>query len=385
MSSPASAYEQLLAGREVVVVCGPGGVGKTTVAAASGLLAAGHLGGRVLVLTVDPARRLATALGLDGLDNTEVRVDLVALGVASPRGELWAAQLDTKGSWDDLVRRHAPDERVREAILANAIYRDISTTFVQSHDYIAMERLHELHASGRYDLIVVDTPPSRNAIDFLEAPGRMAEFFGSRLLRWLTAPYRSRLFNVASRPFYTVADRILGQQFLREIADFFILFQTMHSGFVERAEEVETTLRSRRTAFVVVSTLDPAAVVEGAFLVDELAARHLHLGSVVVNRVLPSFLADREAGDAAQRLVDDAAAIALSLEAIADVSLLEQVLREIGGSFLDYGVVATRQGELRRELVSGRPFAVVPWLATEQSDTEGLVRVADALRGEATP
>ena len=187
-------YEQLLAGREVVVVCGPGGVGKTTMAASSALLAAQHVGGRVLVLTVDPARRLASALGLDALGNTEVQVDpaLLAAGGSQPRGELWAAQLDTKESWDGLVRRHAPDAATRDAILANSLYENVTGTFVQSHDYIAMERLHELHASGRYDLIIVDTPPSRNAIDFLDAPERMAEFFSSRLLRWLTVPYRSR-------------------------------------------------------------------------------------------------------------------------------------------------------------------------------------------------
>ena len=139
-------------------------------------------------------------------------------------------------------RRHAPDDATRDAILGNSLYENVTGTFVQSHDYIAMERLHELHASGRYDLIVVDTPPSRNAIDFLDAPDRMAEFFSSRLLRWLTVPYRSRLFTAASRPFYNVADRVLGQQFLRDIADFFLLFQTMYEGSSRGPEEVQRTL-----------------------------------------------------------------------------------------------------------------------------------------------
>ena len=123
--------------------------------------------------------------------------------------------LDTKQSWDDLVRLHAPDAATRDAILANPLYQNITGKFVQSHDYVAMERLYEIHTSGRYDLIVVDTPPTRNAIDFLEAPDRMADFFSSRLLRWLITPYRSRLVNFASKPFYSVADRILGTQFLR--------------------------------------------------------------------------------------------------------------------------------------------------------------------------
>ena len=161
----ARTLEQLLATKEIVISCGSGGVGKTTTAAAAAAMAATHLGGKVLVLTVDPARRLATALGLEAFGNVETRVPesaFTAAGVA-PRGELWAAMLDTKQSWDDLIARHAPDAKTREAILANSIYQNISGRFVQSHDYIAMERLYEIHTSGRYDLIVVDTPPTRNA------------------------------------------------------------------------------------------------------------------------------------------------------------------------------------------------------------------------------
>ena len=150
--------------------------------------------------------------------------------------------LDTKRSWDELVLRHAPDEETAYRILDNRLYHNVTARFVQSHDYIAMERLFDLHASGVYDLIVIDTPPTRNAIDFLEAPARMSEFFGGRLLRWLTMPYRisgargARMINVASRPFYQVADRILGSQFLQDIAEFFLNFQSMYAGFVERAE-----------------------------------------------------------------------------------------------------------------------------------------------------
>ena len=167
--------------------------------------------------------------------------------------------------------------------------------FVQSHDYIAMERLYDLHSSGTYDLIVVDTPPTRNAIDFLEAPARMADFFSSRLLRWLTAPARSRVVNFASKPFYTVADRILGTQFLQDIAEFFLLMQGMYDGFVERAEAVEKILHDRRTTFVVVSTLESAPVREAEFFIEELRKRNLHLGAVVLNKVLPAWLLDRRA------------------------------------------------------------------------------------------
>ena len=162
------------------------------------------------------------------------------------RGELWAAMLDTKQSWDALVLRHAPDEETAYKILDNRMYENITARFVQSHDYIAMERLFEIHETGRFDLIIVDTPPTRNALDFLDAPKRMAEFFGGRLLRWLTMPYRvggqrgARMINVASRPFYQMADRLLGSQFLQDIAEFFLNFQSMYSGFVDRGERGRT-------------------------------------------------------------------------------------------------------------------------------------------------
>jgi len=283
---PGPSLDGLLASREIIVACGPGGVGKTTTAAASAVMAASRLGGRVLVLTVDPARRLADALGLQGLGNTERAVPRQAFTDAgeNPSGQLWAAMLDTKASWDDLIRRHAPDRRTREQILANPLYRNVSGRFIQSHDYIAMERLFEIHAEGNYDLIVVDTPPTRNALDFLDAPARMADFFSSRLLKWLIVPYRSRLVNAASRPFYQVADRILGTQFLADISEFFILFHTMYDGFVERAEAVQRLLSDRRTSFMVVSTLESVPLREAEFFSEELVRRKLHLGATTPAR-----------------------------------------------------------------------------------------------------
>lgn len=189
-SGVTSGLGALLAAKEIVVCCGSGGVGKTSIAAATALGATERIGGRVLVLTVDPARRLASALGVGELGNLARQVPNAALEAAGiePRGELWAAMLDTKQSWDELVLRHAPDDATAYRILDNRLYHNLTARFVQSHDYIAMERLYDLHASGEYDLIIVDTPPTRNAIDFLDAPARMAEFFGGRLLRWLTLP-----------------------------------------------------------------------------------------------------------------------------------------------------------------------------------------------------
>jgi anion-transporting ArsA/GET3 family ATPase len=353
--------EPLLTAKEIVVACGAGGVGKTTTAAAAASMAAVHLDCRVLALTVDPARRLANALGLEQFGNVERRVEtseFAACGVR-PRGELWVAMLDTKASWDELVREHAPDAATRDAILANPLYRNITAKFVQSHDYIAMERLHEIHASGRFDLIVVDTPPTRNAIDFLDAPDRMADFFSSRLLRWLIAPYRSRFVTAASKPFYTVADRILGAQFLQDIAEFFILFQTMYGGFVERARAVTRTLEDRRTSFVVVSSLDPAPVREAEFFMRALAERRYHLGAVVLNRTLPGYLRDPDGLAAADAMTSRADEIAAELARVAgDRAALGGVLREVAESFRNYRLVATREAEQLAELAVDRDLIV---------------------------
>jgi len=388
---PAGGLDRLLATKSIAIFCGPGGVGKTSVAAASAAVAAARLGGKVLVVTVDPAKRLADALGLSALGNLErpVPADRLKSAGLEVREGLWAAMLDTKQSWDDLVLRHARDEETAYRILENRLYHNLTARFIQSHDYIAMERLHEIHAEGGYDLIVVDTPPTRNALDFLEAPERMADFFGSRLLRWLTMPYRvggkrgARMVNLASRPFYQVADRILGGQFLEDIAEFFLNFQTMYEGFVRRARSVEALLHDRRTTFVVVSTLEAAPLREAEFFISELSARKLHLGAVVLNKTLPDYL-QATAGDAAARaLVADpgpAAQAAVAADPELDPGTAGRVLATIGESFLNFEVAAKRETELRAEL--GRlsaPVLRVPAFEEDIHDLPGLARLGECL------
>jgi anion-transporting ArsA/GET3 family ATPase len=385
--------EQLLAAKEVVVFCGSGGVGKTSVAASAALGAAERLGGKVLVLTIDPARRLATALGLDGLGNIAHQVPPDALKAAGiePRGELWAAMLDTKQSWDDLVLRHAKDEETAYRILENRLYHNLTARFVQSHDYIAMERLYEIHASGEYDLIIIDTPPTRNAIDFLEAPKRMADFFSSRLLRWLTLPYRvggrrgTRVLNVASKPFYTMADRILGSKFLEDIAEFFLAFQTMYEGFVDRAQAVERLLHDRRTTFAVVTTLEAAPLHEAERFCAELRNRDFHLGALVLNKTLPDYFLD-PAGDAAAGVFcEEAGTLADALagtdgEALAESDRTARVLRTVGESFRNFAVVAKREAELRAELSKApEVIARVPNFEVDIGDVSGLAAIANCL------
>jgi anion-transporting ArsA/GET3 family ATPase len=383
-----SRLDHLLAASDVVLTCGAGGVGKTSLAAAMAATAAVELDAKVLVLTVDPARRLATAMGLEQFGNVETRLgeDVFRASGVEPRGELWAAMLDTKASWDDLVRHHAPDRRTRDAILANPLYRNLTATFTQSHDYIAMERLHEIHASGRYDLIVVDTPPSRHAIDFLDAPARMAEFFSSRLLRWLIAPTRSKLVNLASKPFYAVADRVLGASFLADIAEFFLLFQSMYGGFVERARAVERTLRDPRTSFVVVTTLEPAPAQEAAYFCAELTKRSFGLAALVCNRVLPESLDDPAARRLADRYRRHAADAAAELDAAIegagqsfDVDTAAHVLAEVGQCFTDYRMLAAREAELAVRLSRlAAVTAFVPQLDRDVSDLSHLLELGRA-------
>ncbi|HET7486737.1 MAG TPA: ArsA-related P-loop ATPase [Acidimicrobiales bacterium] len=377
----AASIEQLLAAKEIVVACGSGGVGKTTTAAALAATAAARHGGKVLVLTVDPARRLADALGVEALGNEARRVPGSAFAEAgiTPRGELWAAMLDTKQSWDDLVREHAPDRRTARRILENKLYENIAGRFVQSHEYIAMERLYDLHHEGAYDLIVVDTPPTRNALDFLEAPERMADFFSSRFLRILTAPARSKVVNLASRPFFTVADRVLGSQFLQDIAEFFSLFQTMAPGFLERARAVRRLLGDNRTTYVVVSTLEAAPLREAEVFVDALSAKGYHLGAVVLNRVLPSYLLDERAGAVAAALSDGAATAAESVAGdVGDRPQVARVLAEVADSFLRFQVVAQREAEQRGELALHTDVMVtVPYFETDVCDLAGLLRLGE--------
>ena len=284
--------------------------------------------------------------------------------------------LDTKRSWDELVLRHAPDEETAYRILENRLYHNVTSRFVQSHDYIAMERLYEIHASGEYDLIVIDTPPTRNAIDFLEAPARMADFFGGRLLRWLTMPYRigggrgGRMFNVASRPFYQMADRVLGSQFLQDIAEFFLNFQSMYDGFVERAEAVEQLLHDRRTTFAVVTTLEGAPLREAETFCARAHRRATSTSArscstrrcpTTCCRPTASTRPTCSCATSRRRSREELAAIGTARRSPTRASTA-RVLRTLGESFRNFAVVArarSRAAHRARTARAARPEVVV--------------------------
>ncbi|MEZ5375502.1 MAG: ArsA-related P-loop ATPase [Acidimicrobiales bacterium] len=310
----ASTLDRLLAEAKVVVVVGPGGVGKTTLAAAMAARAAIEHGRRALVVTVDPARRLADALGVgeSGAGGVAEVPMSVPLGPTADHdggaGAMWAVMVDMEQSWDRLVRRHAPDNATRDGLLDNELYQTLTTRFVQSHDYIALDRLVDLADQDDYDLVVIDTPPSVHALDVLDAPDRMLEFFGSRLLTWLTAPYRTRMVRVAAKPFLVVAERLLGGPFLEQIAEFFWLFSSLQPGFARRARAVKRRLSDPDTRYVVVQTPEAVPRARGTELAAELRRRGHPPALTIVNRTL----------DPSVRALDDAAIDAIGHRTLRD-------------------------------------------------------------------
>jgi anion-transporting ArsA/GET3 family ATPase len=277
---------------KVVVCCGSGGVGKTTTSAALALRAA-ERGRRTVVLTIDPARRLAQALGLESLENEPGRVGAVGGGAGDRAGgELHAMMLDMRRTFDEMVQAHSTPDRAA-AILANPFYQTISSSFSGTQEYMAMEKLGQLAATGSWDLVVVDTPPSRSALDFLDAPQRMSNFLDGRMIRLLSAPARAggrglrKIVSTGFTLFAKAVSTILGGQLLADASAFVQAFDTMFGGFRERANATYALLRSPGTAFLVVAAPEPDALREAAYFVDRLSAEGMPLAGLVLNRTHP--------------------------------------------------------------------------------------------------
>jgi anion-transporting ArsA/GET3 family ATPase len=289
--SPAATLERALAARRILVTCGSGGVGKTTTAAALALRAA-RSGRRVLACTIDPSRRLATSLGLNQLSGRPRAIGLSRLVPAPSRGgALWAMVLDVKSTFDALVTRYAPDAASRDRILKNRFYRHVSAALAGSHEYMAMEKLLDLSEDDRWDLVVLDTPPTRHALDFLEAPDRLMDFLDASVLRWFLRPYfvAGRLtLRVATRTgavALRIADRFLGLQFLQDLSEFFLAFESMYDGFKQRAARVHALLREPSSGFVMVAGPSPLALEEALYFHRRLTDKGMPFVAFVVNRV----------------------------------------------------------------------------------------------------
>ena len=362
--------------KEVIVCAGSGGVGKTTTAAAIALQAALE-GKKAAVLTIDPAKRLASSLGLKELSDEPTKVSprkFTAAGL-KPKGELHAMMLDTKSTFDKVVTRYAPTPEQAERIIANRFYRNISGTLSGTQEYMAMEKLYELHAEGGFDVIVIDTPPTRNALDFLDAPKRMTDFFESRVLRWFLLPYMKagggfmKVANVAATTFLRVVKKIVGADVLQDTAEFFGNLEGMYEGFKQRAQDVAHLLQSDVTSFVVVTSPARESVTEATFFAARLNESGLPFGALVVNRVHPHFgddidvkprqIARLEKGEPEAQLL---AKLLDNHEAFMRVVRLEEENLEA----------------LARKVPRHR-WARVPYLEQEAVDFSGLVAISDQL------
>lgn len=369
---------------EVIVCCGSGGVGKTTVSAALGLALAQRADRRVLVLTVDPARRLATALGLREIGTEPVAVSRARLRRAGVQveGQLVAAMLDMKSTFDRMVTKLAPTRRDAQRILANRFYQGISDSFVGSHEYMAMEALYGLHEAGEYDTLIIDTPPSRNALDFLEAPNRLSDFVGARLLSWLAGPSRFgfRAVNLAAGPFLRMADRLLGADVLSEVGEFVTDLQKIYSGVQQRARDVYKLLRSSRVGFVVVTTLEPSPFAEAEYFCARLREYRMPLRGIVVNRAWPDSLRDRTALATASALAEDERLPGwLGQRLGRRVSV--DALHGIGGSWLEMHAIAERDFRQlgRLERLGDVDSVRIPLFSEDASELQGLARIAALL------
>jgi anion-transporting ArsA/GET3 family ATPase len=354
--------------KRVCICAGPGGVGKTTTSAAiaAGMAARGR---KVAVLTIDPAKRLADSLGLPELGNEARRVDsetLAAAGIPADGGELWAMMLDAKATFDEVIRENAPDAETRERILSNRIYQQLSAALAGSQEYMAMEKLYELSAEADYDLLVLDTPPSRNALDFLDAPRRLVQFIEGRALRVFMRPtgLASRMVGGGATMMFSILRRITGVDLLDDLAEFFQAFGGMVGGFRQRARKVNELLADERTCFLVVCAPQGEPISEAARFHRKLVEASLPFGGIVVNKV--RFEASGGGGDG--ELEARVAAAVRDPELAARVVASHSAFRALAAS--DRANI----GRLAAELPS-RELIQVPYLDDDVHDLAGLAEI----------
>ena len=362
-----SALDIVLRDAEIIVSCGSGGVGKTTAAAAIAMHAAA-LGKRVVVVTIDPARRLADALGLaDGLSNEPTRVHLDLGPNAEAFGELWAMMLDPATTFDGLVRQYAETPERAERILANAFYHNIAGALSGTQEYMAAEKLYQLHRDHRFDLVVVDTPPTRNALDFLDAPATLTRFINHRLFRLLMLPARKglKVLNVAAQPVLRSIGKVVGGDVLADAIAFFQAFEGMETGFRDRADSVSELLHSSITHYVLVASARHDTVEEARYFAARLADSKLSVAAVIVNRLQPRF------GDAT---AEQALAAAATAETAGDHKLagLWRNLAELRAlADAEEGVIAPLIADTGDTAIHR-----VPLLANDVHDLSGLREIA---------
>jgi anion-transporting ArsA/GET3 family ATPase len=368
-----SSLDEVVASSDVVICCGSGGVGKTTTAAVIAMEAARE-GRRSVVVTIDPARRLADALGLEGLSNTPVRID--GVGFEDGRGELWAMMLDTKATFDGLVERYATDGTQAERILGNAFYQNISGSLSGTQEYMASEKLYELAVEGDWDLVVVDTPPTRNALDFIDAPQRLATFLSHPLYRVFMTPRRGivKAVNVAAQTVTRSLAKVVGAEVIGDAIAFFGAFEGMEDGFRDRAARVEQLLADATTSFVLVASPRADTVEEASYFASRLAEHGIDVRALIVNRMQPAFVG-AAGGDGGRATGPDAVrarAASLAGTALGDLYTCLADARELARDEEAHLVGLTNQ-------LGDAPLVRVPVQPFEVTDLESLHTLGDVM------
>ena len=379
--------DELLKGKKIVICVGSGGVGKTTVSASIALHCA-MTGRRTLALTIDPAKRLANSLGLKSLGNTETlipRERFEAVGL-EPKGTLSAMMLDTKRAFDDMIQKLAPSREAARAILANTFYQNLSTAMAGSHEYVAMEKLYDLYSQGRHDLIVLDTPPTKQAIDFLDAPQRMSAFLDKDVLKWFLMPYFKagkiglKALNQTGALVFKTLEWITGIEFLRDVSDFFIGFNNIFEEFRKETGKVSELLRSDQALFLLVLTPSHMPLEEARFFYDKLSASQMPFGGFIFNRVHPDLLAATPvapdgASDNGSRAIEEDGASAFGdfagtmVDNFRNIQTLAEIDEERTARFVE-----SLGGEF--------PFWKIPFQDEDVFDLTGLKEVAHFLCGD---
>ncbi|HEV2767800.1 MAG TPA: ArsA-related P-loop ATPase [Acidimicrobiales bacterium] len=352
-----SGLADLVMAAEILVCCGSGGVGKTTTAAALALQGAAQ-GRRAVVVTIDPAKRLADTLGIGSLTNTPTRI------AGDWPGELWAMMLDTKSTFDDLVVNHSADAKQARRILDNRFYRNISGALSGTQEYMAGEKLYELHESGDFDLVVVDTPPSRNALDFIDASRRLTNFLDHRLYRLLMSPTRAylRAVNLAAQAFVRTVSKVVGSEVLDDALAFFSAFEGMEEGFRQRAARVQALLSEQGTAFILVASPRADTVAEASFFAGKLGESGISVASLIVNRMHPRFASGRAESKRERAAALDGTDLGSLYANLADLAAMAD------GEEANLAELSTQ--------VAPAPVVRVPFLADDVHDLDTLARIA---------
>ena len=382
--------DTLIADKRIITCVGSGGVGKTTVSATLAVHCSLQ-GKKTLVMTIDPARRLANSLGVKMVGNEEILVPASKFEEAglSPKGELHAMMLDTKAAFDDLIRRVAPREEVAQRILQNHFYQNLSAAMAGSHEYLAMEKLYDLYEQGRYDVIVLDTPPTRQALDFLDAPGKISDFFDKDVLRWFLRPYAAagrggvKLINRTGTWVFSKIERMTGAEFLHDVSDFFLGFSDVFADFRKEADQAFEVLRGKDVLFLLVMSPSRMPIEEARFFYERLEEYRMPFGGFIINRIHPDFLSHEEKKSHADGIwSSDRSEVKKRLEQEARdhfgdlapvlIETLEnvQMLAEI-----DMERIETFIGSLGKK----RSFWTLPMLDEDVYDLEGLLRLRSLL------